>query len=417
MTIPYVKTSSDSALFLRKGIENLGLPGQSSWNFSASKQWTNSLTGISLPGFRRLIEDGSPATTPLQADEVSVINIPVEFDLQYSVVAGSHATVYQHRATGSWSVTTSLPAAIGVDSIDTTVLTDAQTKWNSKVFDTVTAFQGGVFLAELRETLHLITSPGKSLRDSLTYYLSNLKKGKKGMSRKRLLEVLSESWLEYVFGVLPLLNDIRDATSLLDRRKKILEHEYVRVSAQAEGWSSPTFTTITEGTNTSGIKYQIMKKRGATCRYSGAVRSSCDNPTSILLDSAGFSPRNWAPTVWEVIPWSFVIDYFSNIGVIVESWSNQTLSIAWASLTTRKFRNEDLVGCWWTGAGRTLGSVWSNSFSPGYYHATRKSVTRAAVTSFPIPSLAFKLPGFSTKWLNLAALALARRELNFKNFV
>ena len=95
----------------------------------------------------------------------------------------------------------------------------------SRIREVQTTFQGGVFIGELKETIHMLTSPAKSLRDGIAGYLATLKKRKRSLKRvalkKRLASanrILSDTWLEYSFGWKPLLHDIDDAAKLLASR-------------------------------------------------------------------------------------------------------------------------------------------------------------------------------------------------------
>jgi hypothetical protein len=45
----------------------------------------------------------------------------------------------------------------------------------------------------------------------------------------------------------------------------------------------------------------------------------------LLSDMLGLHPRNLIPTLWEIMPWSWMIDYFSNVGDIVNSIANGSL--------------------------------------------------------------------------------------------
>lgn len=406
------KVTPQSRYVARHGLFNGSIPAADDpFNFDTTLSWNDSFSGQTLSDWRNKVRSGLSATTPFSASKITVTDVPITYHYRGSVVAGSQDPTNWREREGTWSVADFLPQAIASNPIDAKVLNDAQTRWNKKIFDTVTAFQGGVFLIELQQTLRLVTNPAQSLRRALAEYLKLLKKRKfKGMRRVQIEKALAELWLEFVFGVRPLLSDIQAASELLDSKSDRLKLELVRVrAAVGPSWSTPTRLNGQNGTYGCAA-WSFVRTRGAAAQYVGAVRSSCI-PNRVLLDAAGFSPRNFLPTIWEVIPWSFVIDYFSNVGSVVESWSNQSLSFAWGSLTTKQFQTDYMDFCKPLEPGYAEYHI--RNWNAGSYSAERKAVNRSIISSIPIPSVSYQIPGFGTKWINLAALAVARRELNF----
>jgi hypothetical protein len=397
--------------FIRKGVHT-AVGGPDPWDFSSVVNWTDSLTGQTLSDWRAKVKSGLNATTPMAGTEINIISTPSTYHYKGSTVAGSTNPAYQHEYVGTYSFEYQLPPSISVNSIDATVQNKAATKWNAKVFDTFTAFQGGVFLVELQQTLRLIMNPASSLRRLLMDYLRALKKRSfKGMKKHQIDKILAELWLEFVFGVKPLLSDIQDASSLLKSSEERLKLEIVRVRASV----GPEYIPLSRHSAQDGTygcaAWSFVQSRGAAAQYVGAVASRC-SPYTVILDSAGFSPRNFVPTVYECIPLSFILDYFTNIGTILESWSNQQLRFAWGSLTTKKFQT--LVLDSFRAIPPALAEFKVKSHSFGTYYAERKSVNRSSITSAPFPDLAYKIPGIDTKWLNLAALVVAKDALNFR---
>lgn len=405
----YVKTTQDSVYLPRKGSVNG--TGDMNEHGSNSLAWTNNLTGATVPNWRKLVESGRSATSPMTAEEIKVENFPATFHVYGSVSATSNSSDFKRYADCTWSLGDPSVPAIAVNSIDAKALNVAQTKWNAKIFDVMTSFQGGVFLAELRQTLNLIARPGMGLRVGLSHYLLSLKKGK-GMTKAQALRYLSESWLEFIFGVAPLINDVKDATTYLQTYQDKLKRELVRViGSSGDMWVD--LGHLQRSHTTYGyFRWTLVRNRGAFARYSGAIKSEAVSTYVKVLDQTGFSPRNWAPTLYEIIPWSFVIDYFSNCGTIIESWSNQSLALAWGSLTTKQLSTETMNSFVpdYT-LGGALKRVFTSSSSPGSYFSQRKRVFRSVVDTIPIPGFSYKIPGFSLKWLNLAALAVARSNL------
>jgi hypothetical protein len=376
---------------------------------SFTLSWTDSLNGVRLARFREIISSGESATTAMSASKIVIENQPYSYKLHYSVIKNSKNPDYQRYRSANWSLLDTTIPGIPVSSIDAKVLNDAQIQWNKKIYDTFTQFQGGVFLFELRQALSMLYHPAKSLRAGLRHYLESLRKGRK-LTRAQALKYLADSWLEYVFGIRPLLSDIEAATRVIKNKKEIMRRELVRVSGSSgEQFANPTYSSRSAATY-SDVLWRLETKRGAAARYSGAIKATC-NPNDKLLLASGFAPSSFLPTLWEVIPWSFVIDYFSSVGAIVESLANQSLSLGWGSLTTRKILEINAIDQVDRYPTDPDFSIYQQSFTPGIGFCRRTSISRVVVDTIPVPDLSFRLPGYPMQWLNLAALAASKRSL------
>jgi hypothetical protein len=120
----------------------------------------------------------------------------------------------------------------------------------------------------------------------------------------------------------------------------------------------------------------------------------------------GFSPKDFLPTAWELIPYSFLVDYFSNIGGIIYGMSNLFTNLAWHNSTVRK----ELKFRQW-GTEYPLPGLVRITGAYAKCVTSKVSVERSKYTGHGVPSLAFKIPGFrSLKWLNIAALVASRKS-------
>lgn len=371
-------------------------------------QWTDYSDGGTMPRYRQRIELGLQATTPFQA-EMSSVQFRDGWALYEYMTNNNPATGYRFRErTGPLFYQIGIPSV--PHSSDLAAAENiAREKFYAKYRSTQTAFQGGVALGELRETLRMLRSPAKALRKRVgNLYDRILKnKGKAGKSTESRNRYLSETWLEHSFGWTPLISDIKDAHSLLENRKDYLDRNLVVIT----GFHSVSTETVSAGPGFGAgfLQYVSRKKLTETSevKYRGAIKCSTAQPYTSPSRLWGFSPDNIIPTVWELIPYSFLIDYFTNIGKVLDAWSIRRCHLSWGARTERQFGILQLVDARSTD-NLDVFKILRREFSPGDWRSESKRVNRQPINSVPIPDFRFKLPGYSTQWLNLAALSRVR---------
>jgi hypothetical protein len=281
---------------------------------------------------------------------------------------------------------------------------------------TQTQFQGMVFLGEIPQTLRMLVSPMKSLRQGLGNYVRSLSKRKRQVRRvspkKRLSvakKILSDTWLEYSFGWKPLISDIDDAAHLLARQMNdSQEPKWRPVNAESE--NSNRDGTIGDATTQSLMKVRFTAYSEATSyvKYRGCV--SLENPTQRGWLHAGFDPSDFLPTVWELIPYSFLADYFVNLDDIISAATYNRSRLRWASKLTRNVLITNCKGYQALPLNFVVGHV-ECRVSSGFDVKTRVEFSRAPYNGSLVPDLKFSIPGFGTKWVNMAALLASTRKL------
>lgn len=392
-------------------------PGASAWVYDPGGSISliscpRSKTGIQLPDWKHKVAQGLNATTPFSAVASEYSTSPATENVFGTTVVGNPNGF--RKAAAKWSHgISSIPAdPPGSDMTQATNI--AATKFYKALEQTMTAFQGGVFLAELRETLHMIRNPAKSLREGIRKAIDYLGSHRGRMMRRpksARQKFLADTWLEFSFGWSPLLSDLNEAKNVLDRRQNQLLQELIPIVGVG------TKESVTFGFNSfsNGIVNMLAEIR-ATYRsqkiYAGAVSSRAAGDTLLSMDALGMSPRSFVPVLWEAMPWSFMIDYFTNVGDVLSAWSNQTTKLAWGRETART------VSTYESTAVPKLPplfvvQVYEYSMTSGKTTARKRTVQRNYISYVPVPALQFELPGFGRKWLNIAALADARRSLRF----
>ena len=177
------------------------------------------------------------------------------------------------------------------------------TRWRqgaaAKIYNN--GFDLSTFIAEsndLRRTFTGLLSKVGSIKKQIL---------KKTRNPKRLLRDLEDAWLEARYGWRPLMYDIEEFNETLREFDEKRTRWSERVGA-TERW------TDTETISWSTEPYNWYIDR--TNEYEISLRGSCT--ADIMLDKWR---TDAAVTAWEVVPYSFVVDWFFNVGQALSAHS------------------------------------------------------------------------------------------------
>ncbi|DAD51396.1 maturation protein [ssRNA phage Gephyllon.1_13] len=154
---------------------------------------------------------------------------------------------------------------------------------------------------------------------------------------KRTLKFFGDHFLEYHFGWEPLVKDIGDAVQLIhDTPFKGLTRS---VEGRAsEYYSKPSFT---DPAKWSGVTVGYYPK----VSYRILADVTISDPNILRLNQMGFV--NPAVIAWELVPFSFVVDWFVNVGEVLSAFTDLAgLSLS-NSTTSYRAIYEDTT--YWTG--------------------------------------------------------------------
>lgn len=375
------------------------------------------------PGWKARIARGEDATT-----EMSAAHNKARYSPGYVSCGGTYSghpagsdvngKVESEEMYGRLAVLSQLFSS--VNTVDLLTLTDQQAlaRFVSDCRQAQATVKGMCVLGELGESLHMLRNPAKELRKGITGYVHqvrNLLNGKNlsNASRWQRKRVLRDTWLEYSFGWAPFINDIADA------RQAVRDALELRVSQFCTG-TAVNKALMAEDVNrqtvqfypTLACRYDQRDYVTTTSRYYGRVHLKQVGPEGprLLSQTFGFSWQEFVPTVWELIPYSFLVDYFTNIGDIISVLTFQESQLLWKSRTNRVIKTRAIEGF------RRQLPIAVTSFRPTQTATTippvhsdeSKTVERLRVTWPLVADFRFKIPGLSLKWLNIAALGTLR---------
>ena len=269
--------------------------------------------------------------------------------------------------------------------------------------------QSGQFLGELAETVKFLVSPLKSL-ERLTI---DTGKGLRNLQKKiqhakdresRYMRAATDSYLAYRFGAMPMLNDIQTAYQAVQHTyKQATRHIKLVGTGVAESSSITRDYRPSNCHNSGGYStfVDISDKTTFVCSIKGAFTPDGPGGTVSPWDAFGLTPDNWAPTLYECWPSSFILDYFVNAGQVIDSVSFLLVDVSWMSQTLRQTFERKVSAQ--RGGNYYPTQPWVTGYGGRVVDVSIK-VERTKAANDYIPSLQFHLASLGQS-LNLAALA------------
>jgi hypothetical protein len=317
----------------------------------------------------------------------------------------------------------SLPVYASPNSISTSLATQRGLEALAKAIrQAQTSLAGGQQTGELAEAVRMIRSPLSSLRQSLfelkriakkrsLSFVSSKSQYDEMVRRNRrkaraFKRMLTDTYLEWTYGIQPLVASIDDIKEGIDRLSKRRTRKYVVVDGRSDIPSEHSLSKAIGNLSAVGTRLRI---NSAIVVYRASV--DCGRLTDPIgvMKATGFHWSDFVPTVYQLFPYSFVLDYFSNTGEVIDAACLRKSDVRWSNRTIVREvvqRHTNIKSVYkvpndWTETSSTL--------VPHQVTRVDRTFTRSAYTGSFVPPLRFELPfGGSRKWLNLSALVSAR---------
>lgn len=394
---------------------------------------TRTRTGTALPNWRTIIAAGGNATTALTArwesgyvDSGGMKVTYIGTNISPTQIAGYENITRADpaRTGGSPTRVTYYPPAVSSTFADNM----ARSKFYKKLRREAVQFSAPTFLGELRETLQMLRRPASALYGKSKGYLDALSK-EKARSPKDWTKRLSGLWLEHSFGWLPLINDAKDAAEALGRlvtggnRKSVISGSYQDFIDRTQAMDDYQkgylrYRFCTGGFNDWRASCKLTEE--IIVRYKAKVENTVAMTTWDNWALFGFTPSELIPTAWELLPWSFLVDYFTNVGDVLNSAVTDAKKVCFVNKTVRSVTrfsghltpDADMM--------RADQSIWckkalvENVVEPEW-ELNRKDVSRSALATVPLPQLQVKFDLGQGQLANIAALLGQARALHPQN--
>lgn len=235
------------------------------------------------------------------------------------------------------------------------VLAKSQAKlaFLGKVNEAIAPFTGGVFFGEIRQTIRMIRSPLKKLVSYTRGYHKKVErlaraakkrvrvhKFRKFYDDESFISGLTSAYLEWTYGVLPILSDM-DGLGKAIGQIKTKRTADIRLQVTIP---IPEIT-VYQGLHRVGVSSwnapvmaHLVDRLQGSVRIVGAIDTtllSGSIPSNTGLEALGLSMNQFVPTVWNLIPYSFVSDYVVNIGQVLGAAFTATQYLKYCWETTR----------------------------------------------------------------------------------
>lgn len=283
-------------------------------------------------------------------------------------------------------------------------------------------------LAEFGDVLRQFGRPFGSLLDAFRrhenrlYFERRRLKGRSSWKEEQFRRIAAETWLEVSFGLVPLISDAKALAETMARwRYELSDSPKLRDRIRARATDLKTALGATSEVTFFSIASTGSSKTETEARAQYVVGLKGDLQADFgsndrLLELLGFEPRNIPLAVWEAIPWSWLVDYGTNVQQILQAGATITSRVDWIVLsetlkTTRTSwcRSHPYASAPWS-------IVYYESDKPSkpedfQVRMIRTTFTRSIPATLGVPPLYFKSPlGEAQKVANLLAVAVAKSK-------
>lgn len=247
---------------------------------------------------------------------------------------------------------------------------------------------GLVALAELRSTVASLLNPVNGALRWLARNAPTKKKRKRRSKRQELKDSLkdaSNQHLTIIFGLMPFISDIQGILKAIETFNPDPERFTARGEASAHSFHEVSSTpTELDGANKKQYQYHDTVNVTVSVRAYQLYEASVE-----LQNNLGLSLSDVPKAGWQLVPLSFVADWFANVGDFISALTPQSgihyLSSGYTITTVTAGQSDYSWTVTYTGPWG-----WTGSFANGTHTRVTVAKSRVPTGLFPLIGLAFK---------------------------
>lgn len=320
-----------------RGPDAGSVPSQS-WEGSR-KQMTDTVTPNFLTKKRRgelILSDCDVWTWDRSYSPMSLVNVSQQADGYQCVWSGDGSGLIESLIARDSSLESSIPA----------MRSEALVKAYAKIRGET--IMSGEVLADLGTSLEMLRRPLSGARKHLGNYLKEAGKHAKKTSTS-ISRAHADAWLEYRYGMTPLVMDANTSLQLAAENELRLrgERRVVRSTVKAHRNTVTPYTDISLphwGWTATGT---MMTDESISCHAGVIYDIQLRSRSQQLSEDLKLGVDSLASTAYNLLTLSFVADWFSNVGDWIEAmnlppsvtirgnWVSTRISISWGNTTTQ----------------------------------------------------------------------------------
>lgn len=415
----YTRNFRDDVRFYRQLTYNKTVTYQ-----SVNVAYLGSRSGSSVPEWRDKIKRGENASSPYSLDRNQLVEQRYgTVGMTASIIGNPGAGSQDHSYTGYLTPGPTAISHLVASSAESNskALTAIYKKMNSQL----SQLNAPASFLEMGDVIRQFGRPFKSIVDLTERHINRLYLQRRGIenlryNKKQLVKILADTYLEYAFGLAPLINDTKKAAEALARLAWEVESPSIKTRLVGRGISETgdittdqlvpgsTFLVVDKTTRrTTQVRTQYVAGFKA---YPTADRGSHDR----LMQLLGFRPESWIPGVWEAVPWSWLVDYFVNVQELLNSLEASVIKPSWIVKTVSTVTDYEVyekINPKLT-IDRSLNAGWNRCVPYGseldYHKSRRMTMQRTIPAQLGFPELYFRLPD---SWHQIANMASVITQL------
>lgn len=301
---------------------------------------TDAISGSDNPKWEERIEAGLDAGSSYTRNYSNKVIAPGNGEFTWTQWKDNNKksfyTYVFNGAIGLWSMDPTLSFA-APDTLS--AQSQAKIAFLGKIRENQTPFQALPFFGELKETIGMLRSPFKGIRRHTVRYNRTVRRLGRNMSGKaagHIADAIADAYLQWTYGVVPLINDVE---SIMTAAKDLLSSETadiplsVTVKTEAMGPGSMTFNGPSSSARVVWYNHRTARVK---VQIKGALKSDVSHPLQNRVQvKVGLQLTEFVPTAWELLPYSFLIDYFSNVGDVLGAAVTSTAAMRWYWMSTK----------------------------------------------------------------------------------
>jgi hypothetical protein len=278
-------------------------------------------TDVVTPGFEKLRRQGklivSPYTSTTETQQGSGLYSRVRFTAESCAATHAHNEFDTMGPVAYWILNGGLAGSKRLSPVS--LITDAEIAKAISIAATqawanASGHSAGILqdIAEMRQTLSMFTRPLSSIQP----LLRSITRSKKGvLATAKDIGSASQSsarnlWLQYRYGIRPLVSSVKGILDSLNKPKGVHRSTYRGFYSLVRMSSAPGSGNAWEVT----INYNDDRTDKVNVRAGLVLEESLSMATRLGVDAGGM-----LALPWELVPFSFVADWFINVGSFLEA--------------------------------------------------------------------------------------------------